>query len=86
MAVTWLEVALTHQALGAVMSPEFTWSPLTYRAVGSPAFSDLGALQTQTLPRQHVTFVTTAGGAQESDQHSLHLRDPCTPTPCWSHP
>lgn len=33
MAVTWLEVALTHQALGAVMSPEFTVSPLANRAV-----------------------------------------------------
>lgn len=28
MAVTWLEVALTPQALGAAESPEFTLSPL----------------------------------------------------------
>lgn len=28
MTVAWLEVALTHQALGAVRSPEFTLSPL----------------------------------------------------------
>lgn len=37
-------------------------------------------------PKQHVTSVTTLGGARESGQHALYLRDPSSLLPGQPHP